>query len=138
MSDCCPSSCSTGNTHQKHRCPGNEKIYSQVSKNTIFHHIKESWNWISKNQAYYFCDDPMCNIVYFGDDNSVIEKSELRIEVGIKEKTTDSLLCYCFGITFKNYKNHPEIKSFVLQKTKEKICACETRNPSGKCCLKDF
>ena len=31
-----------------------------------------------------------------------------------------------------------EIKDFVIKSTKEKTCACTTRNPSGKCCLKDF
>jgi len=30
------------------------------------------------------------------------------------------------------------IKAFVVQQTKEKLCACESRNPSGRCCLADF
>jgi len=30
------------------------------------------------------------------------------------------------------------IKAFVIQQTKEGLCACESRNPSGRCCLADF
>lgn len=110
MSDCCSSSlCSTGKSvPKKHRCPKNGNEYLQVSTTTIMHHIDEPWNWKIKEQGYYFCDDPMCEIVYFGEDGIVIEKSALRKPVGIKEKT------------------------------KEQVCACDVRNPSGKCCLKDF
>jgi len=32
----------------------------------------------------------------------------------------------------------PDAKSFVIEKTKGHFCECEARNPSGKCCLKDF
>lgn len=80
----------------------------------------------------------MCQIVYFGEDDSVIKTSALRTLVGIKEKSSNSLLCYCYGITYKDYIKTPNIKSFVVQQTKEKNCACETHNPSGRCCLKDF
>ena len=31
-----------------------------------------------------FCDDPNCDVVYFGEDNSVIAKEQIRTVVGIK------------------------------------------------------
>ena len=102
------------------------------------HHIKEPWHWQGNSQSYYFCDNPECNVVYFGQDNSVIEKTDVRTSVGVKEKLGDSLVCYCFGVTADEASANPEAKAFVIDKTKSHICECEVRNPSGKCCLKDF
>ena len=138
MSDCCSNSCSNIETHDKHRCPVNGKEYKGVSEKTILHHINEPWKWDGKQQNYYFCDDPECDVVYFGQDDSVIKKSELRTIVGIKEKSDTFPICYCFGLTASQASTSPEAKAFVVQKTKEHVCECEARNPSGKCCLKDF
>lgn len=138
MSDCCSTSCNTESIPKKHTCPANGKQYGQVSSTTIKHHIKAPWLWHEKNQGYYFCSDPDCSVVYFGEDNSVIEKASLRTEVGVKEKTENALVCYCFGITKLEAKNNPHARQYVVEQTKKQQCACETRNPSGKCCLSDF
>ena len=138
MSDCCSNSCVTGTHRNKYRCPVNGKEYTGVSEKTIMHHIKEPWHWQGKSQSYYFCDDPECDVVYFGKDDSVINKSEVRTHVGIKEKSANSLVCYCFGVTSDEANNNPEAKAFLIEKTKEHVCECEARNPSGKCCLKNF
>jgi len=138
MSDCCNTSSSKENAHKKHICPVNGKAYSKVFTTTILHHISQPWKWNPNNTNYYFCSDPECEVAYFGQDNSIINKSELRTTIGIKEKSEDSLICYCFGVSKQEATNNPEIKKFVLTQTKEHTCSCETRNPSGKCCLKDF
>jgi len=134
----CNTSSNTGSTFpKKYNCPGNGRSYSSVSAATILHHINHPWRWVFKQQGYYFCTDPECEVVYFGQDDSLILKSELRTRVGIKDKDEDSVICYCFGVTKKLAKIE-EIKKFVINSTKEKTCACSIRNPSGKCCLKDF
>ena len=138
MSECCSSSCVTGNTPKKYRCPVNGREYAEVLSTTIIHHIKEPWNWHPKRQGYYFCDDPKCDVVYFGQDDSVIDKSALRTLVGIKERSKNSIVCYCFGVTTHEAATNPSTKAFVIGKTKEHVCACEARNPSGRCCLNDF
>lgn len=138
MSDCCTNSCSTSGAHNKHRCPVNGKEYTGVSEKTILHHIKEPWIWNGKHQNYFFCDDPECDVVYFGQDDTLIKKSEVRTTVGVKERSNNALVCYCFGVTANEAATNPEAKAFVAEKTKGHICECEARNPSGKCCLKDF
>mgnify|MGYP001813736208 CR=1 FL=1 len=138
MSDCCSNSCSDIETHNTHQCPVNGKEYKGVSKKTILHQIKTPWLWNSRQQNYYFCDDPECDVVYFGQDDFVIKKSELRMKVGVKEKSDDALVCYCFGVTAQDAATNPEVKAFVMEETKGHVCECEARNPSGKCCLKDF
>ena len=137
MSQCCTSSNTDTTYPKKYTCPANGKPYSGVSPTTILHHINEPWHWATKQQGYYFCSDPDCDVVYYGQDDSLILKSELRTTVGVKEKSDESLVCYCFGVT-KSKASNELIKSFVINSTKEKTCACSTRNPSGKCCLKDF
>ena len=81
---------------------------------------------------------PRFRFVYFGDDDSVILKPQLRINVGVKEQAGNGLLCYCFGVSKADFKSNPAIKDFVMAKTRDGACSCETSNPSGRCCLKDF
>lgn len=135
---CCSNTCSNSNPPKKAKCPVNGKEYSSVSSVTIKHHIAKPWNWAAKTQGYYFCDDPECEVVYFGEDLSVINKSELRTLVGVKNNKPDRTICYCFGVSMDQAIASENIKKFVIQETKEHACSCETRNPSGKCCLKDF
>jgi hypothetical protein len=50
-------------------------------------------------------------------------------------------LCYCFDIRFSDLSDAAAAKQcreFVINQTRNKVCACEQRNPSGRCCLRDF
>lgn len=138
MSDCSSNSCVHTSLHKKHRCPLNGREYNEVSIKTVMHHIKNPWNWEGNSLNYYFCDDPECDVVYFGQDDTVITRTAVRTKVGIKEQSGDALVCYCFGVTANEAATNPQVKSFVIEKTKGQICECETHNPSGMCCLKDF
>lgn len=80
----------------------------------------------------------MCEIVYFGEDGSRILQAQLRTRVGSKQASGDALLCYCYGVTVDDARNDPAARDFVIAETRLGQCACETRNPSGRCCLKDF
>ncbi len=137
MTQCCTSSDTPRPYAKRYECPVNGKQYASVSPTTIMHHLLAPWAWQPAVQGYYFCDDPDCNVVYFAQDDATITGSSLRTRVGIKEKSDSSLVCYCFGVSKKEATNKT-IKDFVIKRTKEKGCACETRNPSGRCCLKDF
>jgi hypothetical protein len=138
MSDCCPTPSATGNRPKRRACPRNGVQYRQVSAMTIRHHIKNSWKWQPVDQGYFFCKDPECPVVYFGEDDTTIEGSELRTEVGVKAKSEEALICYCFGISISQAKSDPNLRDYVVRETKLHQCACEARNPSGKCCLSDF
>ncbi|MFZ1537646.1 MAG: hypothetical protein WAT23_09730 [Chromatiaceae bacterium] len=138
MSSCCSSSgCDSAQPH-KGRCPVNGLVYSEVTVRTIAHHIQEPWSWVPSAKHYYFCDAPDCDVAYFGDDNSVVLKTRLRHRVGVKERAEQDLLCYCFGVSRADFERDPATKEFVIAQTKIGACSCETSNPSGRCCLKDF
>jgi hypothetical protein len=78
-------------------------------------------------------------VVYFGEDDSTILSAEMRTVVGIKDPQNEmALSCYCFDVTHAEAQDHPAIKQFVVEKTKSGACSCESQNPSGRCCLKDF
>lgn len=138
MSSCCSSSASDSAHPNKGRCPGNGLEYSEVSATTIAHHIKEPWAWVPSAKHYYFCDAADCDVAYFGDDNSVVLKSQLRTRVGVKERGEHDLLCYCFGVSRADFERNPTTREFVIAQTRAGACSCDTSNPSGRCCLKDF
>ena len=136
MTNCCNTPQPT--PPKKHVCPVNGKPYSEVPVGTVMHHINQPWNHPLSDQSYYFCDDPECNVVYFGLDNTTINKDSLRSKVGIKEQTDESPVCYCFGVNRQQSKDTPEAKAFVIEQIRNHTCSCNTSNPSGRCCLKDF
>lgn len=140
MSSCCSPLNSKNNS--RHICPTNGKPYLQVPLSTVLQHIKKPWKMQHDKdieQQYYFCSDPDCETVYFSEDNQVIAHSELRTVVGIKNPDDiQALCCYCFDITCEEARKDKELKNYVIDKTKNNVCACESQNPSGRCCLKDF
>ncbi len=137
MNNCCTASDPDCHTPKKHRCPANGKAYVEVSVRTITHHLMRPWEWKPDAQRYFFCDDPDCELVYFGEDGCVITQVQLRTPVGIKDRSPEATLCYCYGIS-RTDANKPGVREYVVGQTRDGACACETRNPSGRCCLKDF
>ena len=138
MSDCCASPKDFEQHLNRYACPENGKHCIEVPYNTVLHHVKEPWNLRPKEQAYYFCDDPECDVVYVGIDGFTIRKNQLRTKVGIKEASDDTLICYCFGVSKSVALTNEKAKAFVVERTKDSQCSCTTYNPSGRCCLKDF
>jgi len=135
MSDCCSA---VDRVARKYKCPVCAGQNSAVPIKTILQHINKPWQWDVKDQEYYFCDNPDCAVVYFAQDSAIIKVNELRTIVGIKAQTKDALICYCFGVSIDEAKQSPEAKVFVIEQTRQHNCACAIRNPSGRCCLKDF
>jgi hypothetical protein len=147
MHKCCSQSETTdeetrGHYPKSHYCPANGKAYSSVKRKTLLHHISDPWHNALIEQGYYFCTDPGCDVVYFGQDNTVLHARNLRTAVWQKSQDDHATICYCFGVTKQlartdNRKNG-DIKTFITEQTKQSLCSCETSNPSGRCFLKYF
>ena len=136
MTECCESNlCKAPG---KYRCPINGKEYGAVGVKTILHHLVEPWKKNLTGKQYYFCSDTDCDVIYFGHDDSVICRDEMRTNVGVKEQNPDRIICYCFGVSYAIAEENSAVVNFVKDKTKQALCSCETSNPSGRCCLKDF
>jgi hypothetical protein len=137
MSDCCSTSnCETN--PRKLPCPACSAAGAEIAARTLRLHIRVPWLWSASAGRYFFCEQPDCAVVYFGDDGSLIRKADLRARVGVKEADRDAPLCYCYGVSRADVEREPALRDFVVAATRDGQCACDTRNPSGRCCLKDF
>jgi hypothetical protein len=91
---------------------------------------------------YFFDASPDCDVVYFSNErDSYFTKHDIKVRVGIKETQDPIPLCYCFGHTAESV--HAEVESIGTSTVVERItqqvsagnCACEVKNPSGRCCI---
>ena len=138
MTNCC-----TTNNRLPPRatCPVNGQMYPQVSRRAVLHQIRQPWRRDLTAKQFYFCDDPNCEVVYFGDNHQVFLQHDMRQTVGQKSTAFNKPVCYCFDIRLTDLQtdnDHIRLKSFVTEQTRSSTCDCEIRNPSGKCCLRDF
>lgn len=96
---------------------------------------------IADDADYYFCDAKGCDVVYFTTDGRTITKSQLKVEVGVKEASGNRPLCYCFGHSVASIKTELLTlgKTVAVEDIRAKMadpgCSCPTTNPSGSCCL---
>ena len=95
------------------------------------------------NTQYYFCNAQECDVVYFGFDAAAprFGRKDLLVRVGAKEKSDPIPICYCFGFARHDIWEEAQRtgSSAISEKVRAEIkagrCACEVKNPSGKCCL---
>ncbi len=116
-------------------CPVNGMSCERVSYRTVLHHVRSPMNQALPEQRYFFCPDPDCNVVYFGTDRRLLRETDIREDLANSNSSMDRTVCYCFGITAHEVITDPGLKNFVEAQTRRGNCACEIRNPSGKCCL---
>lgn len=141
MTDCCANPDTNRTPPRTAACPRNGRTYPTVELRTMLHHVQKPWTRTLAVQGYYFCDDPNCDVVYFGEDQSLLMRNDLRGEVGQKSQAPDKTLCYCFDINAVDVSKedaHAKARAFVIEQTRNAVCDCNVRNPSGRCCLKDF
>ena len=95
---------------------------------------------VPARQEFWLCRDPSCDVVYFGEGGTLVRRAELHADPGFKAGST-GLVCYCF-----QYRRCDLARGYVesgstqvLKILRSKIaagdCACQVRNPSGRCCL---
>jgi len=138
MADCCSSTSETKQKKVKHNCVVCGQKSLLVPVKTMLHHIKQVWEHKFSDQPFYYCHNPECEVVYFSQDAITIKTADIRTPIGIKQPAENALICYCFGVSKKEAASSKKVKAFVIEQTKQSMCSCETANPSGRCCLKDF
>lgn len=127
------------------KCASCAGVSRFVKKQTMLLMLKpELFEQIGDGQ-YYFCASPDCEIVYFPEAEGIcFYKTDLRVRVGVKEQQDPKPLCYCFGFNESDFRDeirktgHTAIPARIVKLVKAGMCACETRNPSGACCLGDI
>jgi hypothetical protein len=127
------------------KCASCAGVSRFVKKQTMLLMLKpEFFDQIGDGQ-YYYCADPGCEIVYFPEtEGACFYTNHLRVRVGAKEKQDPKPLCYCFGFDEADFRDEIKatgqatISARIVKMVKAGMCACDTRNPSGACCLGDI
>ena len=120
-------------------CPACDQQCFSVSRQTMLHQIQFPDNQSMPKGDYAFCANRDCHTGYFSASD-MIPKTSLRAF----QSNQNAMLCHCFDVSESAYRAALQagaseaIKAFVVQQTKEKLCACESRNPAGRCCLVSF
>lgn len=142
MSDCCSVNPKSATAPAVMPCPVNGARSKRVDVLTVKSLVRQLPLGMSNDQ-YYFCEARDCDVVYFPFDAQapVFRREDLLVRVGAKEKADPIPVCYCFGFTRKDIQDeivntgHSTVADRITAEVKAGNCACEVKNPSGKCCL---
>lgn len=145
MPDCCSINESVREVPAVMNCPVSGTRSKRVAALTVKSLVRHLPFEMPPSQ-YYFCDAPRCDIVYFParSEAPTFRRGDLLVRTGVKETEDPITVCYCFGISKGQIEQ--EIRSKGKSTTRDRIraevkvgnCACEVKNPSGKCCLGDI
>ena len=126
-----------------HACPACGERGKRVARLTMEHLLLPQLVSQIGRAPYYFCETATCPVVYFpfAAAAAIFHKPDLQVRVGLKEDDDPIPICYCFEITRKDIWDEIEqtgaatIPSRIKSEVQAGNCACEVKNPSGKCCL---
>ena len=141
MSDCCSvkSSCDAPGVAA---CPVNGARSKQVEMLTVKSLVRQLPLGMPNTQ-YYFCEARDCDVVYFALDSQapIFRRGDLVVRVGAKSTADPLPICYCFAFTRKDIEDEiaetgqSTVADRITAEVRAGRCACEVKNPSGKCCL---
>ena len=148
MSDCCGversgESCATVSSDKNAatRCLDCGVEGRPIERQTMLHHLKNEHLDRVNGEAYRFCPDPNCAVVYYSESGIRFTVDDLRDLVSAKTTGDKRPICYCFGFTEGDARKQiacdgtSTIPTQISQLIKAGMCACEVRNPAGVCCL---
>ncbi len=142
MSDCCSVNAKSGTAPSVMACPVNAARSKQVDMLTVRSLVRRLPLGMP-NAQYYFCEAQGCEVVYFPSNPQapIFCRADLLVRVGAKQAEDPIPVCYCFGFTRKDIEDEvaqtgrSTIPERITAEVKAGNCACEVKNPSGKCCL---
>jgi hypothetical protein len=144
VGNCCAASSSVPQAPSVMACPVCGNRSRQVGAITVRSLVRRLPFGMPSAQ-YYFCLARTCRVVYFSPTSGAptFREDDLLVRLGQKDEQS-GLVCYCFGLTRNDITEEVQQtgKSIVTERVKAEIraghCACELKNPSGKCCLGDL
>jgi len=134
--------CTANELHDTGRCSSCNGQGRPVSRKTVLLMLKPELLERAMHGSFSFCSARDCSIVYFEDKGSQqFTVDDLRVRVGLKVNGDPIPVCYCFGFDEKHIRDEIEqtgntiVPENVSRLIREGLCACDSRNPSGMCCL---
>lgn len=95
-------------------------------------------------QSFRACRNQGCEVVYHGTAGARVLVRELGVELGFKSETGSALVCYCFLHRRDDLRarggqrDGASLVASVTEHVRQGHCACDVRNPLGRCCLGDL
>lgn len=118
------------------------KQAKSVQNITLCHMLKRPFVNEIQDTTYFHCETSECDVVYFSNETSqYFVQDQIRVPVGSKQKGSEKQLCYCFDYTAKDIEEEIEktgkssVAEDITAKVQAELCACEIKNPAGRCCL---
>ena len=144
MSDCCSASPERETpraTARKAACPSCGASAASVPPVTLWHNLHAPANRSVRDVPHYFCAAPGCEIVYFSAEGDRYTRAQVRMLGYEKTGNLADLVCHCFDVTGQQVADEYRTggrgsREFIVEQTRQQRCACDARNPSGRCCLK--
>lgn len=148
---CCPTESATDEGEKLETCANEisgqlctncEGQSRPVSRKTVLLMLKPHLLEEAMTGTYGFCSTRDCPVVYF-EERGVhrFTTEDLRVPVGVKATEDPIPLCYCFGFDESHIREeisqtgNTTIPERISRLIREGLCACESRNPAGVCCL---
>ncbi len=126
-------------------CPTNQRVGPKLDTVTVKALLAVPLTAVSSDETYRFCPAPReaCPTTYYrADGQQVFTENELREPVYQKHPDDPRcVICYCFGHTVDDIQAElgQGSASTIVQRIQAGIqagqCACDIRNPQGRCCL---
>ncbi len=119
------------------RCPASGFAGQLVDWTTV---AALSGGRVPPRQEFRLCRDPECEVVYYGTAGALLATRDLNVRPGFKNGG-DGLLCYCFLHREADIARQlaetgrTDLFRSIRDEVEAGNCACEVRNPSGRCCL---
>lgn len=123
-------------------CTNCKRPSRPVSRKTVLLMLKPHLLEEAMTGTYSFCLARDCPVVYFEEQGfHKFTADDLRVPVGVKASQDPIPLCYCFGFDESHIRDDisragiTTIPERISRLIREGLCACESRNPAGVCCL---
>ena len=90
------------------------------------------------------CLSSACPVAYYGA-NTTISVAEVSATVHHKSLSSDPLVCFCFGYRRSDLERskrsadsvNPVVRE-IRSRCRQGLGECQTKNPEGRCCLRNI
>jgi CopZ-like zinc binding protein len=115
-------------------CPECGAVGAEIARRTV---VAVTSAPLPPPQGLRLCRTPDCSLVYYGDAGARIEASSLALLPPFKG---GDVLCFCFLHRLRDLDNgrSAAVVEEITERVRAGDCACDLRNPTGKCCLPDI
>jgi len=115
--------------------PIKQLTVDSLAQDTVLQRLKS-------REGFFYCPTPTCPVAWFQPETGgMVDKSELKVRIGMKETSDPRPICYCFdhdAVDFEKEiqeKGQSEIPATIAAKCKQGLDRCGETNPQGSCCL---